>query len=127
MPTRSLRRAAARLLPLLLPLMLAVGPLAGCGIDEADLARWKEVREGQERLSGYLASPERPLGLRVRAARYLLEINAGGQIVDFDISQTFCAIDADKFSIFVNLFTGNFTTVWHPKRYHTTFWVLSRA
>jgi hypothetical protein len=77
MPTRSLRRAPA----LLLPLLLAVGPLAGCGIDEADLARWKEVREGQERLSGYLASPDRPLGLRVRAARYLFEINAGGQIV----------------------------------------------
>lgn len=54
---------------------------AGCGIGEKDLARWKEVKEGQERLTGYMAAADRPLELRVRAARYLFEIGAGGQIV----------------------------------------------
>lgn len=77
MITRSLRRRAAAVPAAL----LAAGLLAGCSIDEGDLARWKDVREGPERLTGYLADHARPMELRVRAARYLVEVNAGGQIV----------------------------------------------
>ncbi len=61
--------------------LLLTAVLLGCGIGEEDLAKWKGIRGGTERLSGFLASPQRPLELRVRAARYLFETDAAGQIV----------------------------------------------
>jgi hypothetical protein len=60
---------------------LLVGLCSACGIDAEDLARWKEVQEGKERLTGYLAQPSRALDLRIRAARHLIEVDAGGQVV----------------------------------------------
>jgi len=68
---------AARLLSLSLSLCLCVA----CGIGADDLARWKEIEEGEERLTGFMAQVTRPLDLRVRAARHLMEVDAGGQIV----------------------------------------------
>ena len=74
-------RSLLRVATLVPASLLAAAILSGCALDEADLAKWKEVREGPERLTGYLADTARPLELRVRAARYLVEINAGGQII----------------------------------------------
>jgi hypothetical protein len=70
-------RSAARWLALGLSVCLC----AACGIGADDLARWKEVQEGKERLTGFMAQAKRPLDLRVRAARHLMEVDAGGQVV----------------------------------------------
>lgn len=61
--------------------LLLSGVLAGCAVNEADLEKWAGVRGGDRRLAGYMADTERPLALRVRAARALFEMGAPGYVV----------------------------------------------
>lgn len=73
--------AVHRLRPAPLLVLALTVLLGGCHIDEEDLARWKHVHGGVDRLTGYLAESHRPLELRVRAARHLFEMGASGQVV----------------------------------------------
>src|SRR5690606_12183795 len=51
-----------------------------------------------------------------------------GLVVNLDVSQTFSAVDADKFGVVVNLLTGQFlVTARHFKRGNAGFRVVSRA
>ena len=54
--------------------------LVSCAVNEEDLAKWKSLREGEARLAGYLASPERPVELRAQAARHLFDMGKAGHI-----------------------------------------------
>ena len=55
--------------------------LAGCALDAQDIERWAVVADGDQRLAGYLADPERPIDLRQRAAIVLLRMDQPQQIV----------------------------------------------
>jgi hypothetical protein len=54
-------------------LVLALA-LSGCAFDENDLRTWRQIKDGDRKLAGYLADPDRDLHLRVLAGSLLLEM-----------------------------------------------------
>ncbi|MFN3201421.1 MAG: hypothetical protein ACE366_23670 [Bradymonadia bacterium] len=62
-------------------LCLALGGLSGCEIDKQDIDTWPQVDNGAARLGAYVADAERPIGLRIRAAKHLMSMGELDQLM----------------------------------------------